>query len=47
MKALAFHEFGGPDKLRYEDVPDPKIKPSEVLVPQDTSALLDGLRHRR
>jgi NADPH:quinone reductase-like Zn-dependent oxidoreductase len=32
MKALAFHEFGGPDKLRYEDVPDPKIKPHEVLV---------------
>jgi NADPH:quinone reductase-like Zn-dependent oxidoreductase len=32
MKALAFHEFGGPDKLKYADVPDPRIKPSEVLV---------------
>ncbi len=32
MKALAFNEFGGPDKLRYQDVPDPKIKPNEVLV---------------
>ena len=32
MKALAFHEFGGPDKLKYEDVPDPKIKPNDVLV---------------
>jgi NADPH:quinone reductase-like Zn-dependent oxidoreductase len=32
MKALAFHEFGGPDKLKYQDVPDPKIKPNEVLV---------------
>ncbi|HEV8615817.1 MAG TPA: zinc-binding dehydrogenase [Methylomirabilota bacterium] len=32
MKALAFNEFGGPDKLRLQDVPDPKIKPSEVLV---------------
>ena len=32
MKALAFHEFGGSDKLKYEDVPDPKIKPNEVLV---------------
>jgi NADPH:quinone reductase-like Zn-dependent oxidoreductase len=32
MKALAFHEFGGPDTLRYEEVPDPKIKPHEVLV---------------
>jgi len=32
MKALAFNEFGGPDKLKLQDVPDPKIKPSEVLV---------------
>jgi NADPH:quinone reductase-like Zn-dependent oxidoreductase len=32
MKALAFNEFGGPDKLRLQDVPDPKIKPNEVLV---------------
>jgi NADPH:quinone reductase-like Zn-dependent oxidoreductase len=32
MKALLFREFGGPDKLRYEDVPDPAIKPDEVLV---------------
>jgi len=32
MKALAFHAFGGPDTLKYEDVPDPKIKPNEVLV---------------
>ena len=32
MKALLFREFGGPDKLRYEDVPDHKTKPHEVLV---------------
>ena len=32
MKALAFNEFGGPDKLKLQDVPDPKIKPTEVLV---------------
>jgi NADPH:quinone reductase-like Zn-dependent oxidoreductase len=32
VKALAFHEFGGVDKLKYEEVPDPKIKPTEVLV---------------
>jgi len=32
MKALAFQEFGGPDKLKLQDVPDPKIKPNEVLV---------------
>ena len=32
MKAIIFHEQGGIDKLRYEDVPTPAITPSEVLV---------------
>ncbi len=32
MKAVRFHEFGGPEKLRYEETPDPKIGPAEVLV---------------
>ncbi len=32
MKALAFNEFGGPEKLRLQDVPDPKIGPGDVLV---------------
>ena len=32
MKALAFNEFGGPEKLRWQDVPDPKPGPDDVLV---------------
>ena len=32
MKAVRFHEFGGPEKLRYEETPDPKIGPAEVLI---------------
>ncbi len=32
MKAVVFHEYGGADKLRYEDVPDPSPQPGEVLV---------------
>ena len=32
MKALAFHEHGGLDRLRYQDVPDPTIGPADVLV---------------
>jgi NADPH:quinone reductase-like Zn-dependent oxidoreductase len=32
MKALAFNEHGGLDKLRYQDVPDPEIGPGDVLV---------------
>lgn len=32
MKAVRFHEHGGPEVLRYEDVPDPAIKGNEVLI---------------
>jgi NADPH:quinone reductase-like Zn-dependent oxidoreductase len=32
VKTLLFHQFGGPEVLRYEDAPDPKIGPGEVLV---------------
>ena len=32
MKALAFSEFGGPEKLRLQDVPDPKTAHGEALV---------------
>jgi NADPH:quinone reductase-like Zn-dependent oxidoreductase len=32
MKALAFKEFGGPEKLALQDVPDPVAGPGEVLV---------------
>ena len=32
MKAIRIHEDGGPEVLRYEDVPDPVAGPGEVLV---------------
>ncbi len=32
MKAVVVHEFGGPEVLRYEDVPDPKPRKDEVLI---------------
>jgi len=32
MKAIRFHEFGGPDVLRYEDVPEPVMRQDQVLV---------------
>jgi len=32
MKAVVLHEYGGPSKLKYEDVPDPQPGPGEVLV---------------
>ncbi len=32
MKAIRVHEFGGPEVLRFEDLPDPKPAPGEVVV---------------
>lgn len=32
MKAAIFHQFGAPDVLRYEDVPDPEPGPGEIVV---------------
>lgn len=32
MKAVCIHEFGGPEVLLYEDVPDPELRKDQVLV---------------
>ena len=32
MKAVRIHQFGGPEVLTYEDVPDPKPRNDQVLV---------------
>ncbi len=32
MKAIVIHEHGGPEVLRYEDLPDPTPSPGEALV---------------
>jgi NADPH:quinone reductase-like Zn-dependent oxidoreductase len=32
MKAIVAHEFGGPEVLKYEDVPRPQPKENEILV---------------
>jgi NADPH:quinone reductase-like Zn-dependent oxidoreductase len=32
MKAVRFHEYGGPEVLRYEDVPDPEPGPGDVVI---------------
>jgi NADPH:quinone reductase-like Zn-dependent oxidoreductase len=39
MKAVRFHEHGGPEVLKYEDAPEPKIQANEVLVRVKASAL--------
>lgn len=32
MKAVRFHEHGGPEVLRYEDAPEPELGPGDVLI---------------
>ena len=39
MKAVRFHEHGGPEVLKYEDAPDPKIQANEALVRVKACAL--------
>ncbi len=39
MKAIVVTEFGGPEKLAYQDVPDPESKPGHVTVDVHATAL--------
>ncbi len=39
MKAVRYHEYGGPDVLRYEDAPDPELRKDSVLVRVKACAL--------
>jgi NADPH:quinone reductase-like Zn-dependent oxidoreductase len=39
MKAVVFHEHGGPEVLRYEERPEPQIRANEVLVEVRACAL--------
>jgi NADPH:quinone reductase-like Zn-dependent oxidoreductase len=32
MKAVRFHQHGGPEVLRYEDAPEPELNPGEALI---------------
>ncbi len=39
MKAIVFHEFGGPEKLHYEDAPEPVFSETEALIRVKACAL--------
>ena len=39
MKAIRIHQFGGPDVLQYEDVPDPTPKAGEALIKIDAAGV--------
>lgn len=39
MKAIRFHQFGGPEVLQYEDVPNPQLRKDQVLIRVKACAL--------
>src|SRR5687767_2054514 len=39
MKAVVFHEHGGPEVLRFEERPEPRVRADEVLVEVKSCAL--------
>jgi NADPH2:quinone reductase len=39
MKSVRIHQFGGPEVLRYEDVPPPSLKPGEAAVKIEASGV--------
>jgi NADPH:quinone reductase-like Zn-dependent oxidoreductase len=39
MKAAIIHEFGDPEVLRYEDVPDPQLRKDQILIRVKSCAL--------
>lgn len=39
MKAIVFHQNGGPEVLQYEDIPEPEARPFEVVVKVRAAAL--------
>jgi NADPH:quinone reductase-like Zn-dependent oxidoreductase len=39
VKAIRFHEYGGPEVLKYEGAPEPKVRANEVLVKVKACAL--------
>src|SRR4051812_8815217 len=47
MKAAVYYENGGPDVFRYEDVPDPELRPGGVLIEVAAVGIQGGdLLHR-
>src|SRR5678810_1004133 len=39
MKAIRFHQHGGPGVLKYEDAPEPAVRANDVLVRVEACAL--------
>ena len=42
MKAVRFHETGGPEVLIYEEVPDPIVGPEDILIRVEAVSIEGG-----
>lgn len=47
MKAVVIEEFGGPEVLRYRDLPDPPLYPASVLIEVQAAGVNRGDMQRR
>lgn len=48
MKAAVYYETGGPEVFRYEEVPDPQVRPGRVLIEVQAVSIQGGdLLHRQ
>ncbi len=48
MKAACFYQIGGPDVFKYEDVPDPEVRPGGLLIEVAAIGIQGGdLLHRQ
>ena len=48
MRAAVYYETGGPDVFRYEEVPDPEVRPGRVLIEVRAVSIQGGdLLHRQ
>src|SRR3954453_5784355 len=48
MRAAVYYETGGPDVFRYEEAPDPVLRPSGVIVEVNAVGIQGGdLLHRQ
>ncbi|HEX8925181.1 MAG TPA: NADP-dependent oxidoreductase [Terriglobales bacterium] len=39
MKAVVLHEYGGPEQLKYEDFPDPRVSGDTVLIEETATSV--------
>ncbi len=42
MKAAVYYQTGGPEVFRYEEIPDPVVGPSDVLVRVEAVSIEGG-----